>query len=150
MNAKAQATKPGLSVLTRELKILLSPMGWLDVKSAITDDEILAYEGPVPELPPYEWKLAATPKQMRLEHIQRIHALMRNPDTWEPLQICDGSEDEDACHMYIDDGHHRLRAALILGIPHLSVRYCGLWKSIRTAFPASYRAGMLRQSKWRP
>lgn len=150
MTAKSKKSNHGLRVLTRELAALLPPTGWLDVTSAITDEEIKAYTGPVPELPPYEWQLGATKKQMRKEHIQRIVALMRSPDSWDPLQICDGSEDEGARFLYLDDGHHRLRAALVLGLPSLPILYCGLWKSIRTAFPASYRAGMLRQTNWRP
>lgn len=150
MTTKPKKPNPGLRVLTRELAALLPPTGWLDVAGAITDEEIKAYDGPVPELPPYEWKFGATEEQMRKEHIQRIVALMRSPDSWDPLQICDGSEDEGARFLYLDDGHHRLRAAIVLGLPSLPILYCGLWKSIRTAFPASYRAGMLRQTGWRP
>ena len=150
MTTKPKKPNPGLRVLTRELVALLPPTGWLDVAGAITDEEIKAYDGPVPELPPYEWKFGATEEQMRKEHIQRIVALMRSPDSWDPLQICDGSEDEGARFLYLDDGHHRLRAAIVLGLPSLPILYCGLWKSIRTAFPASYRAGMLRQTRWRP
>lgn len=150
MTAKPKKPTTGLRVFTRELAGLLPPTGWLDVSSAVTDEEIKAYVGPVPELPPYEWKFGVTKKQMRKEHIQRIVALVRNPDSWDPLQICDGSEDEGAGSLYLDDGHHRLRAALFLGLTSLPVLYCGLWKSIRTAFPASYRAGMLRQVNWRP
>lgn len=150
MTAKPKKPTTGLRVFTRELAGLLPPTVWLDVSSAITDEEIKAYVGPVPELPPYEWKFGATKKQMRKEHIQRIVALMRSPESWDPLQICDGSEDEGAGSLYLDDGHHRLRAAIVLGLPSLPILYCGLWKSIRTAFPASYRAGMLRQTRWRP
>lgn len=141
--------KGSLRVLTHELAVLLSPMIWCDISTPITDDEILAYDGPASRLPPYEWKLHTTESQMRLEHIQRIVALTRNPDTWEPLDLLDGSDDEDAGHLTLDDGHHRVRAAQLLDLPSLPIRYCGLWQTIRTAFPASYRAGMLRQSKWR-
>jgi len=116
---------------------------WGDLETPLTPDEVLAYSGPIPrKMEPYEveWFKPRRPAVVRTEHIQRIHVCLRNPDQWPALWM-----DQNQYGTFtLEDGHHRLAAAVLLGLKSVRITWGGIWRDLRQQFPRSYRAGLLR------
>lgn len=115
---------------------------WHDIRGPITRDEVLNYTGPLLKLDSYDWDYfdADEPEIKRNEHIQRITWLCRNPDKWEPLYL-----DENTWGIPIlEDGHHRLYAALLRNDATVCFNWSGTWQHFRWAFPKSYKRGLFR------
>lgn len=113
---------------------------WQDLDSSLTRQEVIAYDGPLPDLGGYTWGDVDDPAAVRREHIQRIQWLIRNPRSWHPVYL-DQNRYGIPC---LEDGHHRLFAAMLRNDLTIAFTWSGTWNALREAFPVSYRRGLFR------
>jgi len=134
-----------LHLLTKELSQHIGdPFGrWADITSAIDPKEVLACSDTKLHADGYQmdYQDERDEKQIRLEHCQRIRYLMEHYPKWDPVFL---DQDYQWGTVILDDGQHRLCAAVILGIKQIHVNYNGDWTALRQAFPTSYRRGLIR------
>lgn len=121
---------------------------WMDINTPITKMEVLEFLNTNPTLPAlasgYCCKFGndgdKTEDDFRREHLVRIAWLIRNPHTWEPIFL----DENQFSTVTLEDGHHRVYAAVFTGQRTIDVEYSGNWKSFRESFPTSYRHGLFR------
>ena len=119
---------------------------WTDLGEPLTREEIMAYAGPLDDLPfgkyPKDgmYKADYSPAEIRLDHIKRVRRAMLNIEGCPPVLMHQFKFYDTYC---LVDGHHRLLAAYMLGNTSIAIQWRGIWEVLCSKFPASAEAGLL-------
>lgn len=116
---------------------------WMDVSAPITSAAVASveFDGRAREGYRFDWLAEQAPSEHEAmqEHIQRILYHINNPDT-VPVHL----EEDTFGTIIMDDGYHRLHAAVFMNRLTIAFTWNGTWRAFRDAFPKSYKQKLFR------
>lgn len=116
---------------------------WLDLSSPIIRKDIMdaEFDGRAREGYCFDWLAEQAPceHEATQEHIQRILYHIKHPDT-APVRL----EEDRFGTIIMDDGYHRLHAAVFANRITIPFTWNGTWRAFRVAFPKSYKQKLFR------